>query len=189
MNITFEVNSADIRYVENKLKGMEEKAPGAFKNAINRTATKVRKKITSGAKETYAVQDNKTITEKVKTQRASPARLTAYVRARGGPLEIPKFRYEVSEEGVRAEILRGRGLGEPIGPRGRRAFANPAKTEHIMQRTGKTRKPLQAVRTISVPEMAKRVYKGECGSQGSLEPLIQKTLHDEIAAEVARLTR
>lgn len=187
--IAIEVSQEDIRYVENRLKGMKEKAPGALKNAINRTATKTRKKLLAGANEAYAVQKNKTINSRVKTQRASPTRLAAYIRSTGRPLTIRLFRYQVSKEGVRAEILRGRGLGKPIGPRGRRAFANPTRTssEEVMQRKGKARKPFNMVRTISVPKMIEKVYEGERGNQGDVSAATQKTLRDEINAEIARL--
>ena len=46
---------------------------------------------------------------------------------------------------------------------------------------------MKVLRSVSVPKMLEKVYEGERGMEGALSPIITKTLHDEIAAEVAKL--
>ena len=45
----------------------------------------------------------------------------------------------------------------------------------------------RSIRSVSVPKMLEKVYEGERGMEGALAPVIKRTLHDEIAAEVAKL--
>ena len=54
--ITYEVNKADLKFVQNKLKGMESQAPRVIKNAINQTAREARKKLATGAQAAYTVK-------------------------------------------------------------------------------------------------------------------------------------
>lgn len=186
MRFTYEVDQADIRYLEEKLKGTEKNAKGSLMNAINRAATQARKRMVEGAQEAYTVQKPSDISSRVKTQRANRGNLSAYVRARSRPFPIPKFRHRVSKGGVRTEIIRGRGLSDFIGPKGRRAWKSKNK-EIVLQREGKERTPYKLLFSVSVPQMIEKVYKGERGTQGNLEPVIRRTLHDEIAAEIAKL--
>lgn len=56
-----------------------------------------------------------------------------------------------------------------------------------MQRETEKSYPVHVLRSVSVPKMLEKVYQGDRGIEGDLEPVIEKTLHDEISAEVAKL--
>lgn len=57
----------------------------------------------------------------------------------------------------------------------------------IMQRETGERYPVKVLRSVSVPKMMEKVYKGERGVRGALDPVIQNTLHDEVRTEVEKI--
>ena len=178
---TYEVSKADLEYVQSKLKGMEEEAPRALKNAINHTAKKAKKKLAAGAQKAYTVRSGGFNSE-MKTQNATLGRLYAVIRSSGKRLPIAKFRTSAPKSGARADIVKT-GLKQILGPNNITAYKRNGK---IMQRVSKSRYPVRALRSVSVPTMLEKVYKGDRGIEGDLAPVIERTLHDEVAAEVAK---
>ena len=57
----------------------------------------------------------------------------------------------------------------------------------MAQRKGKERYPIKVLYGNSVPKMIEQIYKGERGGQGDMKDKIQKRLHDEIQAEIAKI--
>jgi len=180
--ITYEVDKADIRYVLKKLKGIETKAPRVFKNAVNHTAKAARKKMAAGAQESYTVKSGG-FNSRMKIQNATVGNLSAVIRSQDRTLTITRFHTTVPKSGGRADIVKD-GLKQLVGSKNIRAFKRKGL---IMQRKTKARYPLKAIRSVSVPKMLEKVYEGERGMEGALAPVIKRTLHDEIAAEVAKL--
>lgn len=180
--ITYEVSQRDLRYVQRKLQGMEEKAPRVIKNAINHTAKEARKKLAVGAQRSYTVKSGG-FNSRMKIQNATNSRLYAVIRAKDRPLTITRFRTTAPKGGGRADIVKG-GLKELTGPKKIKAFKRGGL---IMQRKTKDRFPLKVLRSNSVPKMLEKVYSGERGMEGELAPVIQRTLHDEIKKEIEKL--
>lgn len=180
--ITYEVSKADLEYVKSKLKGMEEKAPRVFKNAINHTAKQARKKLAAGAQAAYTVKSGG-FNSRMKIQNATAGRLCAVIRSEGRTLTITRFHTTVPASGARADIVKS-GLKHISGRWKTNAFKRKGL---IMQRESEKSYPVHVLRSVSVPKMLEKVYQGDRGIEGDLEPVIEKTLHDEIAAEVAKL--
>lgn len=57
----------------------------------------------------------------------------------------------------------------------------------IMQRETGARYPVKVLRSVSVPKMIEKVYKGERGVKGAMDPMIKKALHDEIESEIKKV--
>lgn len=180
--ITYEVSKADLEYVQGKLKGIEEKAPRVFKNAINHTAKEARKKLAAGAQSAYTVRDGG-FNSRMKIQNATVGRLYAVIRSMGRTLTITRFHTTTPASGARAEIVKT-GLKQIRGKWKTKAFKRKGL---IMQRETEKKYPVHVLRSVSVPKMLEKVYEGERGIEGELAPVIEKSLHDEIAAEVAKL--
>lgn len=180
--ITYEVSKADLEYVQSKLKGMEEKAPRVFKNAINHTAKQARKKLAAGAQGAYTVKSGG-FNSRMKIQNATVGNLQAVIRSIGKTLTITRFHTTAPASGARADIVKT-GLKQILGKLKIKAFKRKGL---IMQRKTDKRYPVQVLRSVSVPKMLEKVYKGERGIEGELAPVIERTLHDEIEAEVAKL--
>jgi len=180
--ISYEVNKADLKYVKTKLKGMETKAPRVFKNAINHTAKIARKKLAEGVQSSYTV-GNGGFNSRMKIQNATNRRLYAVIRSKGRSLTITRFHTTVPKSGGKADIVKS-GLKQIVGPRGIKAFK---WNGFFMQRESEDRYPLKVLHSVSVPKMLEKVYEGERGIEGALGPVIQRTLHDEIKKEVAKL--
>lgn len=182
--ITYEINRADMECIQRRLRGMEEKAPQVFKNAINRTARIARKKLEVGAQESYTVR-TRGFNSRMRVQNATAGRLFAVIRSRGRTLTLTRFKTTEPPSGVRADVVKT-GLKQIVGRQGIRAFKS-RKQGLIMQRESQKRYPVHVLRSVSVPKMLEKVYQGERGIEGELTPIIEKTLRDEINAEIARL--
>ena len=180
--ITYEVNKKDLKYVKQKLKGMEEKAPRVFKNAINHTAKEARKKLAEGAQGSYTVKSGG-FNSRMKIEKATNEKLCAVIHSKGKTLTITRFRTSAPKSGGKADIVKS-GLKQSVGRGKIKAFKRKGL---MMQRQTKERHPLRVFRSVSVPKMLEKVYEGERGIEGALTPVIERTLHDEIAAEVEKL--
>ena len=185
--ITYEVNKADLKYVQSKLKGMESQAPRVIKNAINQTAREARKKLATGAQAAYTVKQAGW-NNHMKIQPATTGNLVAVIRANDKPLTLPRFSYRGNKKGkggsaAAADIVKG-GLKEIVGGMGIKAFkANGL----IMQRKGKERLPVKVLHSNSVPKMIEKVYEGERGVEGALREPINEALHNHISEQIAKL--
>ena len=182
--ITYEVSKADLEYVQSKLKGMEEKAPRVFKNAVNHTAKQARKKLAAGAQGAYTVRDGG-FNSRMKIQNATVGNLQAVIRSIGKTLTLKRFHTTAPRSGAKAEVVKT-GLKQIHGQWKTKAFKSKGKGL-IMQRESPKKYPVHVLRSVSVPKMLEKVYKGERGIEGDLAPVIERTLHDEIEAEVAKL--
>lgn len=181
--ITYEVDKADLKYVQKKLKGIETKAPRVFKNAVNHTARQARKKMAAGAQGAYTVKSGG-FNSRMKIQNATNGNLYAVIRSQGKTLTLKRFHTTVPKSGGKADIVKS-GLKQIVGPRNIRAFKR--KGLIMQRRTNEKDSSLKVLRSNSVPKMLEKVYKGERGLEGALAPVVEKTLHDEIAQEVAKL--
>lgn len=193
-NIRIEVSQADLKFVLNKLNGMETKAPGVFRNAVNRTTTQTMRKIRKG-RQAYVVSPG-AFNAAMDVKRANKTHMVSIITAKDIPhgLKDTKF-YKTSSSrkyGVRAKVLKG-GLKELVNRNGAKAFYAGVETGHmgvthfdVFQRRGSERLPIKKLSGPGVAKMVKSIFKGKNGGE-ALEPYVLKTLHDEIAAEVAKL--
>lgn len=184
--ITYEVSKADLKYVQSKLKGIEEKTPRVLKNAINHTAKTARKTLAAGAQNSYTVKSGG-FNSRMKIENATAGRLYAVIHSAGKTLTIKRFRTTTPASGARADIVKT-GLKQILGQKNIKAFKRKVRgKDQILQRETAKRYPINVLRSVSVPKMLEKVYKGERGIKGALDPVIKKTLHDEISAEIAKL--
>ena len=190
--IKIEVNESDIKWAQNKLKGMETKAPRVLKNAINHTAKQARKSLMQGAQGRYAVK-NAGFNSRIKIYNATNTNLSASVYARDRTLTLPRFHTTSPKSGVKSEVLKGSGLKEVISRKNGEIRAFRAKGGKaaglIVQRRTEAKYPLKVLRSISVPKMLEIVYLGRGGISEALEPEIKRTFRDEVKKEIAKLVK
>lgn len=185
--IVYEVNRAELEYVEKKLGNMKSKAPQVFKNAVNKTARQARKRIAQSAKGAYTVKQVG-FNSHMKIRAATTGNLTASVDADGKPLTVIRFknrggRPNKGGAGAAADITNS-GLKQIVSAKGGKAFK---KNGLVMQRKGKDRFPLKVLHSNSVPKMIEKIYKGERGMAGALREPIQSDLRKNIEAEVRKI--
>lgn len=197
MVIRAEVDQADIKRVQKKLKGIETKAPKVFRNAVNRTTTQTMRKIRQGRSD-YTVQTG-TFNSAIDIHRASAAQMTAVIKAKDethGLGESVYYKTSTSKKyGTRAKVLKASGLKELVNSYGNKAFVAGVQTGHagvthvdVFQRTEeKGRLPIKKLQSVGVSKMVETIYKGKHGRE-SLKPFIKKTLHEELQKELAKLT-
>lgn len=195
--IKIEVNEADIRWAQKKLRGMESKAPRVLKNAINRTAKKAKKSLMEGAQGRYTVK-NAGFNSRIKIYNATNTKLSASVYARDRTLTLTRFHTTSPKSGIRSEVLKGSGLKEIVRRKNDagenteiRAFkakgGKPAGL--IVQRETAARYPLKVLRSMSVPKMLEMVYRGKGGVSAAMEPKIKRTFRDEVEKQIAKLAK
>ena len=180
--IQIEVNQADIKRVQMRLRKLEN-APKHLRNAINRTATETMAMIRQGRDTGYTVKPGR-FNADIHLWRASPAHLDAVIRSAGRPKTLQSFHTTSPKAGVKADVTKSglkliKGKKDP----GAAFMMNGLPT----QRRTKDRHPLKVLRGNSTPMMVEKIYKGEHGGQGNMEPKIREHLHQEMLKEIKKL--
>lgn len=178
----------DTKHVLGKLKCMEIKVPKVFRNAINRTATQTMKMIKQGRSQGYTVKPSRFNEDLEKIQRATTEHLDATIKAKGKPLTFSgSFKTSMPKTGGKVDITKS-GLKPLVSSTGGAAFIPSAgKAMGLMtQRHDSERFPVKVLHGPSVPKMVKQMYEGKLSNE-AFEPLIKKTLHEEIKKEIAKL--
>lgn len=185
----WEFDKKDLAFVINKLKKAREKAPQVFRNAVNRTAADAKKKMAEGAQASYTVK-KRDFNSHMPIKKASVGHLSATITAKGQMLSVTDYKYTAPTSGAKADIVKT-GLKQ-IHRNGNKAFLMRGKSRMntppflLAVRVGKEHLPVQVLHANSVPKMLEMVYQGERGIWGSLDPIIQKKLHDAIVEEVRK---
>lgn len=194
VTIKAEVDSADLKRAMKGLEGVESKAPRMFRNAVNRAATQTMKQLRKG-RGGYVVKA-KAFNAAVEVKRANAEHMTATIKSRDKPHSLSDGDYyKVSaskKHGLRAKVRKG--AFKPLTTSdGRKAFYAGVQTGHdgvthwdVFQRKGEERLPIKKLAGPGVSKMVKAIFKGDHGEE-RLDPFIQKTLHEEIAAEIAKV--
>lgn len=177
------VNKRDLKQVHKVLDNLQGKTPNVVKNAVNRTATKVRRQIVQRTRKGYTIKGVKVGDYKI--QRASSGSLTAIIRGSGRPRTLKEFKTTAPKSGAKADVARS-GLKRLVGKGGKAFLSKAWGDPHIMQRVGKDRYPVKVLHSNSVPMMGKQVFTGKHGGP-DMKPEVQKTLHDEIHKDLAKL--
>ena len=183
-NLYYEVDKADLKRVTDAITGAGKKAPNVIRNAINRTATRVKKAIDYSTNSAYTMKRSE-YKNSIKILRATPSHLDAIIKATGKPRTLKEYKYTYPKSGVRSDITRS-GLKDLALDGGGHAFMIGGDGL-IAQRRGKDRLPIRVPKSVSAPKMVEKVYKGERGVEGDMEPKTRKVLHDEIQAEIKKL--
>lgn len=194
VTIRVEVDPVDLKRAMKGLGGMESKAPRMFRNAVNRTATQTMKQIRKG-RGGYVVKA-KAFNAATEVKRANAERMTATIKSRDKPHSLGDGNYyKVSaskKHGLRAKVRKG-ALKQLTTSDGRKAFYAGVQTGHagvthwdVFQRKGEERLPIKKLAGPGVSKMVKAIFKGDHGEE-RLDPFIQKTLHEEIATEIAKI--
>jgi len=191
--ITYEVNKRDLMRVENRLKGMERKAPKVFKAAINATAKDAVNLMAASADKSYTVKSGGW-KRNMKTQKASTGKLCATITSKGKTLSIIDFKFRGNRatpggSAASTDIVKT-GM-KKLQKSGIKAFrgrgGNAGFSKNIWQRKGKSRLPIRRLSANSVPKMLEMTYKGNHGISGGLKKPIQQALHKHINEEIKKL--
>lgn len=186
MSMTVKVDNVSLEKIQKKLGDMSSKAPQVLRNALNDTAKKANRRLAKKAQETYTVKTGG-FTKAMKIKRATLGNLEAELRATGGTLALNKFK--VSPASVRkgsekpsvtkAKVIKANGM-KPLVKGDLKAFVNRFG---VVQRKGKERLPIKALRSNSIPKMLgseKRVY-------GIVKPQIGSDLKDNVNKQINKV--
>lgn len=180
--ITYEWDHNDLAYVQRKLGDMSAKAPIALRDAINNTAVTARKKLLQEAQKRYTVKASG-FNSRANIVKATVATQTAWIKVKGSTLTMGRYHYSKPKSGVKSEILTGSGLKTVVGPRGIKAFIAKGL---IFQREGKSRLPIKALRSPSVPKQIEMVYDGRQITSTPLKKEIEQLYHANVEKQIKR---
>lgn len=186
--ITYEVNKADLRYVQKKLGNLGNKAPRVIAKAINYTAVDAVRRLARGAQSTYTVKVVG-FKQNMPIDKATPGNLVATINSKDKPISLAKFTHRAGSKkkggkGATAQVLTAGSLKEIVNSSGVKAFK---KKGYILQRETAKSYPLRVAQSNSVPKMIEKVYKGERGADTAIRQTINDQLHKHISQEVAKL--
>lgn len=169
--IEFEVYCEDEmkEQIEKALGELKKKTPNVISTAANKTATEARKLLAKMAHEKYSVKKKYVKFQKeISLTKAKVSKPTAFLKAKGGPLELYKF--DVRPRTVdpkRRKAPKGKVLSassmKSLQTGNLKAFIVRFTSGHITvgQRVGKRRLPMKVLYSPSVPTMLaseKNVY-------------------------------
>lgn len=185
--IEFQIDEATMTAVQTKLKNMKAKTPNAMRNAINQTATATNRKIKKGRSVGYTIKAGE-FNKQVTIQRANRAHMDATIKAKGRTRTIKEFKTKMSTHGAKTDITKS-GLKALVNEAGATVFMGTGgKVKGLyVQREKKERYPLRILHANSVPIMMRKIYEGERGKQGNLEPYIQNLLYKNLSKQIDRI--
>ncbi len=100
-----------LKYLEQKLDGMEKKGEGIVKKAVNETARQAKKMLAKKAKEQYTVKGaNFGAVMQIKSAKVS--RPTAVIEAKGEPLPLNRFKVSHGKRAIKVQVLKAGRLKE-----------------------------------------------------------------------------
>lgn len=150
---------AQMRDLSARLGQFRSEAPRAMANAMNKTARRIRRKITQDAKGRYVLRDKTRLNAtQVKLSNARPSQLTASMFAKGEMQELLDFMVSERPVGVNqtryfASVLKSSAL--KAFDKDPRPFLATFQSGHtaIVVRKGKKRFPLEKLLSPAVPHM------------------------------------
>lgn len=126
--------------------------------------------------------------KEIQTQRANLGHLDATIKSQGRPRTAKEFKHSKPKAGVKLDITKT-GLKSLVNSAGAHAFIGPGGkiAGLIAQREGKAKLPIKILHSNSVPMMVGKIYEGERGGQGNMQPFIEKTLHEKVMEQVEKV--
>lgn len=188
------VDVSQVNKVIKGLKGFEKQMPGAAMSAVNRTLdflnTKVGRIVTS--EYNIKVKDVKSTIKKNKARKGS---LRAWLKSKGRPLTLSRFRFSPSSPPtsavrfgpggqltgkaykVKTKIKKSSGMKQlKTNPK---SFVQMLSGHaQVMHRTGSSRLPLEVVRTLSVPQMIDALKVSEQIQEEANKKLAERIDHE-----------
>lgn len=180
--ITYQWDHDDLAYVQKKLGSMSAQAPRALRDAVNNTAVTARKLLLQEAQKRYTVKASG-FNSRANIVKATLATQTAWIKVKGSTLTMPRYHYTAPKSGVKSEVLAGSGLKTVIGPSGIKAFMAKGL---VFQRKGKSRLPVKALRSPSVPKQIEMVYDGRSITSTPLKKEIEKIYQANVDKQIQR---
>lgn len=178
-----EIEKADLKNIQKKFGDAPQNAKRVLRNSINQTATLALRKIKQGRSAGYTIKAG-SFNSEIQVQRANFDHLDATIKSQGKPRTLKEFKNtvkkaDITKTGLKA-LVNSAGAKPFIGPGGRISGL-------IVQRTTRERYPLRVLHSNSVPMMVDKIFKGERGGQGDMQPFIEKTLHDKVMEQASKI--
>lgn len=178
-----EIDKADLKYIQKKFDDAPQNAKRVLRNSINQTATLALRKIKQGRSAGYTIKAG-SFNSEIQVQRANFDHLDATIKSQGRTRTIKEFKNTVQK----ADITKS-GLKALVNSAGAKPFLGTGGriSGLIAQRTSKERYPLRILHSNSVPMMVDKIFKGERGGQGDMQPFIGKTLNEKVMEQAAKI--
>lgn len=178
---TITIDESMLRDVQNRLRGIERKAPNAISSALNRTITNLATNISREVRTVYPVKASD-VKETLIKRTSNPNTLNASIKSKGKVLGLEKFK--VSPKTVQPsrkkpiKVAVKKGALKPL----QKAFVAEVSGIKVFERTSKKRLPIRRLYGPSVPQMLKNV-----GIQEKLNTQANEKFQERLNHEINRL--
>lgn len=145
------VDTSQLNRVVQGLGNFEKEMPRAAISAVNRTLTHVNKRTKQLVAAEYRVKSSD-IQSTITITKARKGKLLAYIKSEGRRLTLSRFKYGNSKKAIKVSIKKKEGPKQvATSPK---AFIRTLNgNQQIMKRKGRSRYPVDVLRTISIPQM------------------------------------
>ena len=92
--IDIHVITDDLKNVEKRMRGLEQRAPAALQSGINRSLTEIRKALLKHIKQNYALQQQSLAKKAIRPKRARISDLKGKLYISGEMLELKNYKYK-----------------------------------------------------------------------------------------------
>ncbi len=203
--INFEVNEAQMKHIQEKLKGMESEMPKILSRAVNKTAISARKDIAGEMRNTYAEKSGRA-KNSMTIKRASYKNPVAIIESKSKPQASSYFHHSSGGRGgAKLQVRNDSPFGAVVSSNGRKAFVAKMSSGHIgifqrregeymtkskrllNPRINKQTKHTEKLRQFFSPsasKMAEMVYGGDDALNEGLKPEVESTLRKNIESQI-----
>jgi len=181
------IDTSALNRVMRDLKGFEKQVPKAVQQAINRTIKHAETRSAQAVIKDYNIKSGE-VKKTMKTRYANVGSLKAHVKVDGKRLTLARFLpggLNSSSKVAKVKIKKGASYkrvgGEP------KAFVQSVTGRtHIMRREGRSRYPVDVMRTIATGQMVSNEDVSKV-IQKDVNAMLEKTINHEISRRLNKL--
>lgn len=145
------VDTSQLNKVVQGLEKYEKQMPGAAMSAVNRTLDHVNTRVARFVSSEYRIK-NTEVKDTITKNRATKGKLLAFLKSEGRRLTLVRFRFGSAKKSIKVKIKKNEST-KVVATSPKAFIQNLRGNDQIMKRQGKKRKPVEVLRTISVPQM------------------------------------
>lgn len=172
-NTKIVIDTTQLNKIVKGLGEYEKQMPGAAISAVNRTLDYVNTKVGRMVAAEYRIKVSD-VKGTITKNKARKGKLLAFLKSEGSRLTLARFRFGSSKKAVKVKIKKNDGV-KKVTTNPTPFLQNLNGHEQIMKRQGKRRKPVDVLRSISIPQMIDSLKVSE---------KIQKEAHKKLAERI-----
>lgn len=175
-NTKIVIDTTQLNKIVKGLGEYEKQMPGAAISAVNRTLDYVNTKVGRMVAAEYRIKVSD-VKGTITKNKARKGKLLAFLKSEGSRLTLARFRFGSSKKTVKVKIKKNDGV-KKVTTNPTPFLQNLNGREQIMKRQGKRRKPVDVLRSISIPQMIDSLKVSEKIQKEANKKLAERIEHE-----------